>query len=61
MRINLNVKIEAGPRTPVSVEVCGTAVNEKILRFADGNEVRESDIASWLAKALRDKLETWPK
>ncbi len=45
MLINLNVKIKAGPRTPVNVEIYGTAVNEKIIKFANGSQVSEYTIA----------------
>lgn len=46
MNINFKVKVKAGPRTPVSVEARGTAVNEKKLRFANGKEVTEAEIAN---------------
>ncbi len=56
MTINLNVKIKAGPRTPVEVEVCGTAVNEKKIKFANGEEVTGSQIADFLKKRLTNSL-----
>ncbi len=59
MKINLNVKIEGGPRIPVTVSVYGTAVNPKTLKFANGETVTEETIAQWietnLAKALVKK------
>jgi hypothetical protein len=33
MIINLNVKVKGGKRTPPSVEVYGTAANEKTIDF----------------------------
>ena len=48
MNINLNVKIKGGPRTPVEVDVYGTSVNSKILKFSNGQTVSEEDIAEWI-------------
>lgn len=56
MRINLNVKIKAGPRTPVEVGVYGTSVNEKVISFANGNQISESKIAEWLEENLTRSL-----
>lgn len=56
MIINLNVKIKAGKRTPVEVIVYGTAANEKILHFANGREVTESQIAAWITQELTKVL-----
>jgi len=57
MEVNLNVKIKAGPRTPVEVGVYGTSVNEKIIKFANGNKISESSIAVWIQENLRDALQ----
>lgn len=56
MLINLNVKIKGGPRTPVEVTVYGTAVNEKIMRFANGNGMSETQIAETITKNLTEIL-----
>ncbi len=56
MTINLNIKIKAGPRTPVEVDVCGTAVNEKSLTFANGKKLTGIDIAKWLKRELSNEL-----
>ena len=56
MNINLNVKIKAGPRTPVEVTVYGTAVNEKTLNFANGDQITETTICSWLKENLTRAL-----
>ena len=52
MEINLNVKVKGGPRTPVNVDVYGTAVNSKKLQFKNGNTVHENTIAEWLMENL---------
>ena len=52
MQINLNVKIKGGPRTQIDIEVYGTSVNEKIMKFKNGNEIKESSIAEWLQRNL---------
>ena len=54
--INLNVKINGGVRTPVTVDVLRTSVNEKKLKFANGNEISESTIMDWLQKNLTHSL-----
>lgn len=56
MIINLNVKIKAGKRTPVQVEVYGTAVNEKTIEFANGETIREQAICDWLQSELTAAL-----
>ena len=56
MNINLNLKIKGGPRTPVEVDVYSTSVNEKVLKFQNGNEVKESTICNWLQKNLTESL-----
>ena len=56
MILNLNIKIKAGPRTPVEVDVYCTAVNEKMLRFANGCMVTESQIAEFMKQTLTKKL-----
>lgn len=58
MIINLNIKIKGGPRTPVTVEVYHTSMNEKILKFKNGNEVKESTICNWLEKNLITTLKS---
>ncbi len=39
MKINLYVRIAAGPRTETKVEVDRSSVNRKTIRFANGKEV----------------------
>lgn len=52
MQINLNVKVKGGKRTPVSVEVYGTSVNEKMMEFANGKKVSEAALSIWLKEQL---------
>ena len=52
MEINLNLKIKGGPRTPVEIDVYGTAVNRKTMKFANGNKVHENTITEWLMENL---------
>lgn len=47
MQINLNLKIEADPRAPTQI-VTQTSGNEKIIRFANGNEISESELSLWI-------------
>jgi len=56
MIINLNVKIIGGPRTPLDVQVYGTAVNDKIMRFANGKTVSETQMAEWIRVGLTTQL-----
>ena len=56
MNINLNIKIKAGPRTPIEVTVYGTAVNDKTIKFANGHEVKENTICEWLETHLTKAL-----
>jgi len=56
MLINLNVKIKGGPRTPIEVDVYGTSVNEKTIKFANGNKISESAITDWLYVNLTEAL-----
>lgn len=56
MLINIVVKVRGGPRTPVGVEVHGTAVNTKVLRFANGKTVSEHAIAEWIELYLSEML-----
>ncbi len=56
MTINLNVKIKAGPRTSIKVEVYGTAVNEKVIRFANGRIVSGENLAEFLEEKLKNML-----
>ena len=57
MMINLNVKVKGGPRTPIEVEVYWTAVNEKVIRFANGQEITGEEIADWITDNLTHVLE----
>lgn len=57
MNINLNVKIKAGPRTPIEVSVYSTSVNEKTIKFVNGNQVTETQIADWIEGELSKTLE----
>jgi hypothetical protein len=50
--ININVKITAGKRTPVQVDVYSTSVNGKALEFANGEKLEDSEITVWLEKEL---------
>lgn len=52
MNININVKIKAGPRTPVEVTAYCTAVNAKIIVFANGKRVSGTQIADWIQDEL---------
>jgi hypothetical protein len=52
VNINFNVKVRAGPRTPVGVDVYSTSSKEKALRFANGVQVTETQIADWLHSEL---------
>ena len=56
MLINLNVKIKGGPRTPVEVDVYGTAVNSKTMKFANGETISEDAIAIWITHYLTEML-----
>ena len=56
MLINLNVKVKIGPRTPVDVEVYGTAVNEKIVKLKNGAVLSEIHIAEWIKIELTKQL-----
>ena len=56
MKINLNVQIKGGPRTKVVVDAYGTAVNEKILKFKNGNLISDSAIALWIRVYLAEML-----
>ena len=53
MIMNLNVKIKAGPRTPVEVSVYGSARKVKNFRFANREEITEAEIVEWLQKSLQ--------
>ncbi len=57
MNINLNVKIKAGKRTPVAVEVYSMSVNEKTIEFANGLTITESQIASRIQTQLTKELQ----
>jgi len=56
MIINLNVKIKGGPRTPVEVDVYGTAVNTKVMKFKNGRTISDNDIAVWIKHHLTEIL-----
>jgi hypothetical protein len=57
MVINLNVKIKGGPRTPVEVDVYGTSVNDKVLKFKNGTTVKERHLAEWIERNLLKSLQ----
>lgn len=57
MQINLNVKIKAGPRTPVEVDVYRTSINERVIKFGNGKQISESDLATWIQGKLRFALQ----
>jgi len=52
MHINLNVKIKVGPRTPVEVNVFSTSVNERTVKFTNGKQLTETQIADWIQPEL---------
>ena len=56
MQINLNVKIKAGPRTPINVDVYGTSVNEKTVKLPNGATLSENHIADWIERELTKSL-----
>ena len=56
MIINLNVKVKGGQRTPPSVECYYTAVNEKVIEFANGTMVTGTELAEWIASELLRSL-----
>ena len=56
MEINLNVKVKAGPRTPVDVSVYYTAVNERSIRFKNGKRISGTAIAEGIAENLEIAL-----
>ena len=56
MIMNLNLKIKGGPRTPVDIEIYGTAVNKKFLKFKNGREVSEMMIVDWTYDNLGSAL-----
>lgn len=55
--INLNLKVKAGPRTPVQVTCYGTSVNEKAIKFRNGQVIKENSIANWVTSQLQIALE----
>ncbi len=57
MIININVKIKGGPRTPVEVDVYGTSVNDKIMKFKNGTVINERHIAEWIQRELLKSLQ----
>ena len=52
MMINLNVKVKGGSRTPIEVDTYMTAVNEKVIKFANGNKISGFTIAAWISDNL---------
>ena len=56
MIINLNVRVKGGARTPVLVEAYGTAVNTKVMKFANGETVSENAMAIWIEQYLSKVL-----
>ncbi len=58
MIINLNVKVKGGPRTPVDVEVYGTAVDTKTITFANGKQISETELAESIVIGLMTQLRT---
>ncbi len=57
MIINLNVKVNGGPRTPVEVSVYWTSVNMKAIKFKNSQEVTSQEIADWIMDNLTHALE----
>jgi hypothetical protein len=57
--INLNVKVKGGVRTPIEVDVLSTSVNPRTLKFKNGVEITERQIAKWIKKYLETKLKKW--
>ena len=56
MQINLNVKINGGPRTKATVEVYTTSVNQKVLKLRSGTVISEIAIAKWIKTYLTQFL-----
>lgn len=61
MKINLNIKIECGKRTPLKISVQRTSVNEKILRLPNGCCLNESEIAAGIKKVTAHYLYRFEK
>lgn len=58
MDINLNIKIKAGKRTPPQVTIYSTSITrEKVIEFANGERVTETEICNWLEKGLTGALQ----
>jgi type VI protein secretion system component Hcp len=55
-QINLNIKIKAGKRTPVEIDIYRTSVNEKTLDFINGKSLTEQDIIEIIYKNLAQEL-----
>jgi len=56
MTINLNVKVKAGPRTPIEVSACSTSVNEKLIKLSNGRTVSDRYLAKLLEEVIMDML-----
>jgi hypothetical protein len=52
MEINFNVKVNAGKRTPASVNVILTSVNPKTLTLINGKTISDQSIADWIETEL---------
>lgn len=52
MRININVQVHGGKRTPPTVNVYGTAVNTKTMEFANGSQITDVQMAEWIQEQL---------
>ncbi len=58
MNININVKVRGGPRTPAEVSAYSTAVNKKVIQFANSRAISDRQIANWIETELLKSLKT---
>jgi len=56
MLINLSLKVQGGKRTPVTVTCYPTAINDKVMIFANGKCITGNHIAEYIEKDLGEKL-----
>ena len=54
--INLKIKIKGGPRTPLEVFVDSLSVNQRVIKFQNGNEISDWDMVGWLTGYLTRQL-----
>ena len=55
-QISLRVTVHAGPRTKIKVSAYSISVNEKHLKFANGETVTSTSIEKWLEESLESAL-----